>query len=461
MDSIDEKIRIGKCLANTDFKNNWTLLKIGTVNFHSLSELNDEFGPTDIKTLKYLCAYYSAENPANLKGIKDEKAKKALIAFLTKRKDAVRASEEFKSNAFTGKPPHTYVALLEKDIKELKGEAAPKGTKDTKEGETTEGPDTRQTISKDVLLAQFFKGIAMIAFSKGSQIKVSKEYDELIEDLDNLPLDEALSNITEIKELLEENSAMKQKTSQNSLMKYIKEDAPTDKTQTKTKSSAIQNSLIKDNKNKMDIIKLITLFKTGKTLNNLKPGTSEFAKYFDGIIVKLPHMVEDIILTYRSFTRFYRVRYTSIMTQFSQLITTFGLDNYPIELMVRIVFIMYNMARFVNRDKLSERYNVFKKSEGLLRFTLSTTKDVDMVNEYKAIFNLLNVYQDQFSMIRDDLFDPSNKDDVVYQLIQVHGRNKKDFLQPILQLISGKNIRFDPSKLNDKIEQLKTESKVE
>jgi hypothetical protein len=31
----------------------------------------------------------------------------------------------------------------------------------------------------------------------------------------------------------------------------------------------------------MDIIKLITLFKTGKTLNNLKPGTSEFAKYFD------------------------------------------------------------------------------------------------------------------------------------------------------------------------------------
>ena len=102
MDSIDQKIRIGTCKAITNFEENWTLLKIGTVYYHTLSEFKEEFGPTDIKMLRYLCAYYSAENPVELQKIKDEKAKKALITFLTKRKDAIRASEEFKTNTFKG-----------------------------------------------------------------------------------------------------------------------------------------------------------------------------------------------------------------------------------------------------------------------------------------------------------------------------------------------------------------------
>ena len=54
MASVDEKMRIAKCLGNTDFKNNWTLLKIGTVNFHSLSELNDEFALEILEGIKYL-----------------------------------------------------------------------------------------------------------------------------------------------------------------------------------------------------------------------------------------------------------------------------------------------------------------------------------------------------------------------------------------------------------------------
>jgi len=450
MDSIDQKLRIATCKTITDFEKDWPLLKIGTVYYHSFSEFKEEFGPTDKKILKHLCAYYSAENPVELKKINDEKAKKALIAFLTKRKDAIRASQEFKSNAFTGKQPHTFVERLEEDIKELKGEVA--GV--TKEETTnTEEPDTRQTVQRDVLLAQFFKGIAMIAFSKENPIKVSTEYDELIEDLDKLPLDETLNNINEIKTLLSENSDMKEKASQNSLIKYMKGETSTTSIEKKMKNSAI-----KDNKNKMDIIKLITLFKTGKLLNGLKTNTAEFTKYFDGIIEKLPHMVEDILLTYRSFTRFYRTRYTSIMAQFNSLITTFGLENYPIELMIRLVFIMYNMGRFINRDKLSERYNVFKQYEGLLRFTLSSTKDADLEKEYKAIFNLLNVYEDQFSMFHDGSFDPSNKDDIVYQVIHAHGRNRKEFLQPILQLVSGKKININKDTLTRKIQQLENDT---
>jgi hypothetical protein len=52
--------------------------------------------------------------------------------------------------------------------------------------------------------------------------------------------------------------------------------------------------------------------------------------------------------------------------------------------------------------------------------------------------------------------DPSNKEDIAYQLLHIHSRNKKEYLQPILQLISGKKISIDSDKLNSKIEQLKS-----
>ena len=442
MDSIDQKIRIGTCKAITDFKENWTLLKIGTVYYHSLSELQDEFGPTDIKMLRYLCAYYSAENPVELQKIKDEKAKKALIAFLTKRKDAIRASEEFKTNTFTGKQPHTFVSALEKDIKILKGDDKAKG----EAGEAEEPDASRQTVSRDVLIKQFFKGLYLLSLTKGDKIILSRDYDELIKDLDELPLDEALSNTGEIKTLLKQNARIAMKTTQNSLLKYIKEETSGEGSATKKADSAI-----KDNKNKLDIIKLITLFKTGKALNGLtkaKESASELDSYFDGIASGLPDMVEDILLTYRSFTRFYRVRYTNIMIQYGKLMKTFGLENYPIELMIRLVFAMYNMTRYIHKDDLSERYGVFKQNQGLLRFT-----QAEPTSEYKEVIRLLDSYQEQFGLIKDSLLDIANKNDIVYQLLHIHAQNK-ELKTPILQLVSGKNILIDKPKLAAKLKLL-------
>jgi hypothetical protein len=443
MDSIDQKIRIGTCKATTDFEKNWTLLKIGTVYYHTLSEFKEEFGPTDMNMLRYLCAYYSAENPVELQKIKDEKAKKALIAFLTKRKDAIRASEEFKNNSFTGKQPHTFVSALEQDIKILKGEDKKKG-----EAGEAEAPNaTRQTVSRDVLMKQFFKGLYLLSLTKGDKIILSKDYDELIKDLDELPLDEALSNTGEIKTLLKQNARIAMKTTQNSLLKYIKDETSGEGPTAKKASSAV-----KDNKSKLDIIKLITLFKTGKALNGLtkaKESASELDTYLDGIASGLPDMVEDILLTYRSFTRFYRVRYTNIMIQYGKLMKTFGLENYPIELMIRLVFSMYNMMRYVNKDEISDRYKVFKQNQGLLRFT-----QAEPTSEYKAVLNLLEAYQGQFELIKDSSLDLSNKNDIVYQLLHIHAQNKKELETPILQLVSGKNILVDTTKLDTKFKEL-------
>jgi uncharacterized membrane protein len=448
MDSIDQKIRIGTCKAITDFEKNWTLLKIGTVYYHTFSEFKEEFGPTDINMLRYLCAYYSAENPVELQKIKDEKAKKALIAFLTKRKDAIRASEEFKSNSFIGKQPHTFVSVLEQDIKTLKGDDKKKGEAGEAGEAGAEAPNaTRQTVSRDVLMKQFFKGLYLLSLTKGDKIILSKDYDELIKDLDELPLDEALSNTGEIKTLLKQNARIAMKTTQNSLLKYIKEETSGEGSTAKKASSAV-----KDNKSKLDIIKLITLFKTGKALNGLtkvKGSASELDSYLDGIASGLPDMVEDILLTYRSFTRFYRVRYTNIMIQYGKLMKTVGLENYPIELMIRLVFSMYNMMRYVNKDEISDRYKVFKQNQGLLRFT-----QAEPTSEYKAVLNLLEAYQGQFELIKDSSLDLSNKNDIVYQLLHIHAQNRKELETPILQLVSGKNILVDKTKLAAKLKEL-------
>jgi hypothetical protein len=129
---------------------------------------------------------------------------------------------------------------------------------------------------------------------------------------------------------------------------------------------------------------------------------------------------------------------------------TFGLENYPIELMIRLVFSMYNMMRYVNKDEISDRYKVFKQNQGLLRFT-----QAEPTSEYKAVLNLLEAYQGQFELIKDSSLDLSNKNDIVYQLLHIHAQNK-ELETPILQLVSGKNILVDKIKLAAKLTQLET-----
>jgi hypothetical protein len=133
----------------------------------------------------------------------------------------------------------------------------------------------------------------------------------------------------------------------------------------------------------------------------------------------------------------------------------FNLENYPIELMIQLVFTMYNVARFVNDDNFSERYSVFENHEGLLRFT--QTKPT---SEYKKVLTLLTIYREQFKNLRikDTPAEPLTKSDVAYQLLHIHGLNKRGELKPILQLICGIDIQINETILTTKLTQLEADA---
>jgi len=433
-----QREQVARCRAITDFNKDWNLLKIGTQYFHSFSQLQEEFGPiSDTQIIKYLCSYYTAEAPVEKNEIMDKKAKKGLTEFFNNRIKDIQTSNDFKNNSFYKSQDHTLVIELKNEVKNLT---------DVEGAEEATDP-TKQEISKDDLLKKFFKGLYLVAFTKEDPLEVSKEFDKMMEDLDKLPLDEKFVRTKELMTELLEKASTDGKDTANSLRKYIEGEKPTN-------SPKVNMSISKDNKTKVDIIKLISLFQTGNALSGLNMKNKvNLDNYFESISTQLPHMVEDILLTYRSFTRFYRARYTNVMKQFDTLMKNFKFENYPIELMIQLVFIMYNMARYVNKDEFSELYSIFKNNEGLLRFTLKSPS-----KEYKTIIGLIGAYRNHFRTIKDTSVDLENKEDYAYQLIHMHKRQKaREFTKPILQLISGKDITINTDKLNARIGQLVTE----
>jgi uncharacterized membrane protein len=435
-----QKAQVAHCRAITDFNKDWNLLKIGTQYFHSFSKLQEEFGPiSDTKIIKYLCAYYTAETPIEGNTITDKKAKAALIEFFNNRIRDIQTSNDFKDNSFYKSQDHTIVKELKDEVKKLTGEAAPS---------SASTDDTKQKTTKDALLKQFFKGLYLIAFSKEGPIEVSKEFDKMMEDLEDLPFDEKLVRTRELMTSLLEKGSTSKKNTSNSLIAYIKDEKPTN-------SPKLNSAISVGNQAKVDIIKLITLFQTGDTLHGIDvTKKNSLDRYFDSISVQLPHMVEDILLTYRSFTRFYRARYTNVMIQFNKLMYKFEFEKYPIELMIQLVYIMYNMARYINTDTFSDMYSIFKNNEGLLRFTQKTKS-----KEQTSVITLIDDYKSHFKTIKDSAVNLSDKDDYAYQLIHMHARQKaRNYTKPILQLISGKDIIFSKEAMDTRIGQLKTES---
>ena len=432
-----QKAQVAHCKAITDFNKNWSLLKIGTQYFHSFAKLQEEFGPiNDTKIIKHLCAYYTAETPIEKEEIADKKAKADLSEFFNNRIRDIQISNDFKDNSFYKSQDHTLVKELKDEVKKLSDPA--KIPEDT----------TKQKTTKDVLLKQFFKGLYLIVFSKEGPIEVSKEFDTMMEELDQLPLDEKLVMTKDLMTAILDKASASKKDTKNSLIKYIKDEKPTN-------SPKVNSVISKDNQSKVDIIKLISLFQTGDALSGIDAkNKASLDKYFDKISAELPHMVEDILLTYRSFTRFYRARYTNVMIQFNKLMYKFKFEEYPIDLMIKTVFVMYNMARYVNTDKFSDLYSIFKNNEGLLRYTQKPESA-----EYKAIIRLTEDYRDHFRTIKDATVDLTNKDDYAYQLMHMHARQKaREYTKPVLQLISGKDILFDEKKMDNRIEQLKTDA---
>jgi hypothetical protein len=119
--------------------------------------------------------------------------------------------------------------------------------------------------------------------------------------------------------------------------------------------------------------------------------------------------------------------------------------------MIQIVYILFNLARYIFRDRFSLEYSVFPNNQGLLRLTLPS--DITDLNNLITIY--ANYISDELSSKKDknSIESPPDKQSLDYQLIHLHTSSNR--ITPIMQLINGKQINFSEDLLNDKIELLK------
>jgi hypothetical protein len=422
---------------------NWNILKIGTQFFHSLSDLREEFGPLLKKDdIKYLCTYYSVRDAVPKNRLTD-KAKAKISDLFMNRIKTIETSQDFQNNSFEGSQNHPIIIGLQKEVDEITGK---KGIK------TADTISSKSPISKKDLLKQFFKGLYYTAFYKGDTLKVSREFNQMMKDLEDMPADEQIVNASEILKKLDDDDYVENKTSENSLKKYIGSTSTSN-------STTINTSITTDNKKKIEIIKLFTLFQTGEMLdgfNSTKPKSVD--TIFDRILGSIPHMVDDILLTYRSFTRFYRARYTSVMKQLNSFISNnIPIKTYPIEVMTELVFSMYNMAIYMNPSLTSLRkHKLFPTNEGLLCFTLDNPSK-ERSEQYAIIYNMIKEYRNSMNTTvgRNDEIDFIKKDALPYQLAHMHvGRKDKQNRKPLIQLIRGSDIVFKEEIMKQKVDEL-------
>jgi hypothetical protein len=416
----------------------WDTLKLGNQYFHSFSELTNEFGKVKDEDLKNLCTYYTIENPAPIERC-EPATKKKLEKFFKKRITSLEeALERSKNNSFAAKEPYDFLEGLRANAVELKT------TK--KEGDLE--TEKTKTFTKSELQGQLLESFYYLANIKETDsIQVRTEWKELQEDLKKLAPDEAITYITGILK-----GDIAEKVSANSLKKYFTEGSNS------SKSSPV---LATTNENKKALLKLFAAFQMGKMLSPSeieKKPSSEIDSLLKPIYTRMPGLVEDMILSYRLITRFYRSRYLKVMKNLERFMEVDKYKNliaYPIDIMTKLVFIMFNMARYVQKDSFSAVFDVFPKNEGLLRFKLKNTNK----SEYDAVLKLISTYTDwtKDQGFENTSVDETDKYSAMYQIIHMHTYNSKKpkQIKPILQLIHGSTIRFDPTIVGNRIGELK------
>jgi len=412
----------------------WDTLELGTRYFHSFSELTNEFGKVNDADLKNLCTYYSIDDPAPIERC-EPATKKKLEKFFNKRITSLHeALERSKNNSFVGKGPYDFLEGLRANAVELKTTKKEEGDLET---------EKTQTFTKKDLQGQLLESLYYLANIKETDsIKVRTEFKELQEDLKKLAPDEQIKQVIEILK-----GDIAEKGSANSLKKYFTE---------KSNSSKSSPALSTTNENKKALLKLFTAFQMGKMLSPSEIGkksSSELDSLLKPIYTRMPGLVEDMILSYRLITRFYRSRYLKVMKNLERFMDE-NITIYPIDLMTKLVFIMFNMARYVQKDSFSAVFDVFPKNEGLLRFTIKDTNK----EEYKAVLKLISKYTDwtKDQGFENTSVDETDKYSAMYQIIHMHTYNSKKpkQIKPILQLIHGSDIRFDPTIVANRIGEL-------
>jgi hypothetical protein len=414
----------------------WDTLELGKRYFHSFSELTNEFGKVNDEDLKNLCTYYSIDNPAPIERCEPATKKKLEKFFLKRITSLEEALERNKDNSFMGKAPYDFLERLRANAVELKTD---KKEEDLETEKTT-------AFTKKELQEQFLESLYYLANIKETDsIKVRTEWKELQEDLKKTsePIDEKIKKVIDIVK-----GKIEEKGSANSLKKYFTEGS---------NSSESSPALVTTNENKKALLKLFTAFQMGKMLlpsEIEKKPSSELDGLLKPIYTRMPMLVEDMILSYRLITRFYRSRYLKVMKNLERFMDV-NVKMYPIDTMTKLVYIMFNMARYVQKDSFSAVFDVLPKNEGLLRFKLKNKNE----NEYNAVLKLISKYTDwtKDQGFENTSVDETDKYSAMYQIIHMHTYNSKKpkQIKPILQLIHGSTIKFSKTTVGNRIGELK------
>jgi len=142
-------------------------------------------------------------------------------------------------------------------------------------------------------------------------------------------------------------------------------------------------------------------------------------------------------------------------------------NRYPIEAMIRIVYILNELQKDVTKTMSSAvpNFKKFPTNEGLIKVTYtiepSTTPEQKEIQdkkqtEYNSVLEVINKYMTYMESLklRNDIDPGVSKNDINYQLIEMHTLTGKVGSKAILQLIRGADIQVDQTILNKKIEAL-------
>ena len=409
-------------------------LTIGTKHYETLAMLQSDFGD-DVTTLiqKKLCKYFAQGIP--FKGIEDKKDRDLIAKFLEKRIELLENNGQLASNtSFAGSAKMDAIAKLREIIKTLgEPDAAAAATSKT----------ITKKMRRDTLLEQLWIAMYKVANLDNDEVEVDTNLDNLMEAIDNIAPDEALMDGAN---LMRAKGKAKIKSRANSLEKYITNDT--------TSSGKGSTGIDETMENKKKLIQLLVLFKTTTFLRESKD--ENINKDFAELSKNMPGIIDNIFFYNRSIIRFYRSRYLKITEVFDKLFDKqlgriTNLTKYPIDQMIQIVYILFNLARYIFRDRFSLDYSVFPNNQGLLRLTLPS--DITDLNNLITIY--ANYISDELSSKKDknSIESPPDKQSLDYQLIHLHTSSNR--ITTIMQLINGKQINFSEDLLNDKIELLK------
>jgi hypothetical protein len=410
-------------------------LKIGSQYYNSLDDLQTEYGKELInETLLTKLGEYFIQKPEIRAGesahtyIEDSKDQALIKPFLDSRIKILKADGRLKyDNSLVGNRKRKILKELETLSDSLN---KPDPNKDT---------SSKVDVKRDEIIQLLLTTLWKFSSIQKDTVKIQKNWKDILEAADKMPPDELLKEAGTVN-----------KPGLNAFKKFIKgEIAPSEVKEEGGKP--IKGTKVA----KINLLKLLALFKAQQAMSPILNSNDE--NTLDGYIASLqqeiPEIVENVRLSYRSVTRFFRDRYLRTMNGLTELLKTITLAKYPIDTMIRVVFIMTELERYVWKGDGSLYPDLFPAKTGLIRLTNLSPADTEQ------IINIINKYKEyaEKTGLTNSVKDLDGTDTINYELIQMHTRKAKKptLVKAILQLVRGEILMFNKSKLDDTIEELK------